>query len=137
MTPEILLKRSNLSITDSRVKILELFVNRQGALNHSTIEKNISSGMDRVTIYRTLQVFVDKGIIHTIPTNDNSISYALCRENTCTAGHHHDNHVHFICTVCDITTCLDHITIPAVKLPPGFASQQFEMIISGVCNRCN
>jgi len=137
MTPETLLKRNHLSITDSRMKILELFVNRHGALNHATIEKNVGAGMDRVTIYRTLQAFVDKGILHTIPTNDNSIRYALCKEDTCTAGQHHDNHVHFICTICSDTTCLDHTTIPDVKLPEGFLAQQFEMVIKGVCNQCN
>lgn len=137
MTPETLLKRNKLSITDSRMKILELFVNGTGALTHGAIEKSIGAGMDRVTIYRTLQSFVDKGLIHTIPTSDNSVSYALCKEDTCSAGHHHDNHVHFICTLCKSTTCLDHITIPQVQLPAGFTSQQFDMVISGVCNRCN
>ncbi len=137
MSPETLLKRNKLSITDSRMKILGLFVNGNGALTHGAIEKSIGAGMDRVTIYRTLQSFVDKGLIHTIPTPDNSVSYALCKEDTCTAGHHHDNHVHFICTICKSATCLDHITIPQVHLPEGFTSQQFDMVISGVCNRCN
>ncbi len=130
-----ILKRNDLSITDSRKKILGLFVNHTGALNHGAIEKSIGDEMDRVTIYRTLQVFVDKGLIHTIPTNDNSISYALCKDH-CEAGHHHDNHVHFICTTCSNTTCLDDVTIPEVKLPKGFKPHHAEMVVSGVCKDC-
>jgi len=130
-----ILKRSDLSVTESRRKILELFLNHAGALNHGTIERTIGDEMDRVTIYRTLQVFVDKGIVHTIPTNDNSISYALCKDQ-CEAGHHHDNHVHFVCDSCGSTTCLDDVTIPEVKLPKGFKPNHAEMVVSGVCVDC-
>jgi len=130
-----ILKRNDLSVTDSRKKILELFLKQNGALNHGVIEKSIGDDMDRVTIYRTLQVFVDKGIIHTIPTNDNSIRYALCKDH-CEAGHHHDNHVHFVCDSCHITTCLDHVTIPEVVLPEGFKPKHAEMVVSGICKEC-
>src|SRR5215210_5463635 len=91
-----ILKRSQLSVTESRRKILELFQYNNGALAHADIEKKTGEHFDRVTIYRTLQTFVEKGIIHTIPTADNSVLYALCKDS-CTAGHHHVNHVHFIC----------------------------------------
>lgn len=70
-------------------------------------------------VYRTLQSFVEKGLIHLIPTTDNAIKYALCKDD-CEAGHHHDNHVHFVCDECGKTTCLDEVTIPSVKLPKGF-----------------
>ena len=130
-----ILKRNELSVTDSRKRILELFFKQNGALNHGVIEKSIGEEMDRVTIYRTLQVFVDKGIIHTIPTNDNSIRYALCKDQ-CEAGHHHDNHVHFVCNTCHNTTCLDDITIPEVRLPKGFAPKSVEMVVSGTCKDC-
>ena len=75
-----LLKRNSLSVTDSRKKILQLFVEQAGALAHGDIEKRAGEKFDRVTVYRTLQTFVDKGIIHTIPTADNSIRYALCKD---------------------------------------------------------
>jgi Fur family ferric uptake transcriptional regulator len=69
-----LLKRSNLSITDSRKKILESFFQENSALAHADIEDHVGEDFDRVTIYRTLQTFVDKGIIHTIPTPENAAS---------------------------------------------------------------
>jgi Fur family ferric uptake transcriptional regulator len=76
-----ILKRHQLSVTDSRKKILELFQVTNGALAHADIEKKTGEMFDRVTIYRTLQTFVDKGIIHTIPTADNSVLYALCKDD--------------------------------------------------------
>ena len=130
-----ILKRNGLSITESRKKILELFLDSDGALAHADIEKNTDTSFDRVTVYRTLQTFVDKGIIHQIPTTDNSVLYALCKHN-CEQGHHHDNHVHFICNVCDKTFCLDDVTVPDVKLPNGFTPAQAAMVVTGVCLDC-
>jgi Fur family ferric uptake transcriptional regulator len=130
-----ILKRNQLSVTDSRKKILELFLTSPGALAHADIEKNTGEVFDRVTVYRTLQTFVEKGIIHNIPTTDNSILYALCKHD-CEAGHHHDNHVHFICDKCSKTICLDDVTIPEVKLPKGFTPKHAEMVVNGVCDDC-
>jgi Fur family transcriptional regulator, ferric uptake regulator len=130
------LKRNQLSITDSRKKILELFMRSNSALAHADIEKQSGTEFDRVTIYRTLQTFVEKGIIHTIPTTDNSVQYALCKD-ACTEGHHHDNHVHFMCDDCGTTYCLDHVTVPAINLPAGFKVTQTDVVISGKCMNCD
>ena len=130
-----ILKKNGLSVTDGRKKILDLFLDAEGALAHADIEKQTDAAFDRVTVYRTLQTFVDKGIIHQIPTTDNSILYALCKHN-CEAGHHHDNHVHFICNNCSKTICLDDVTVPEVKLPKGFKPTQSAMVVTGICDEC-
>lgn len=129
------LKNSQLSITENRVKILELFQNNDKALSHADIEKMSGKYFDRVTVYRTLQTFVDKGIIHTIPTADNSIMYALCKE-ACAQGHHHDDHVHFICEECGTTYCLESVTVPVVNIPKGFSVHQTNVLVNGICKKC-
>ena len=134
-TIDDILKRNQLSVTDSRKKILELFQEKNRALAHSDIEKSAGEKFDRVTVYRTLQTFVEKGIIHNIPTPDNSILYALCKDE-CTTGHHHDNHVHFICDQCGVTYCLDSVVTPEVKLPPGFKPNEINVVAKGVCGNC-
>jgi Fur family ferric uptake transcriptional regulator len=132
---DYILKRNQLSVTGSRKKILELFLASKGALAHGDIEKRTGEKFDRVTVYRTLQVFLEKGIIHNIPTADNSVRYALCHSN-CSEGHHHDNHVHFVCNICGNTTCLSDVTIPSVKLPSGFRPEDYQMVVNGICKDC-
>lgn len=131
-----LLKRNSLSITDSRKKILHLFLEQTGALAHGDIEKRAGEKFDRVTVYRTLQTFVDKGIVHIIPTADNSIRYALCKDE-CSEGHHHDHHVHFVCSTCNNTYCLDDVVTPEIKLPKGYSAEQVEVVVEGTCKNCN
>jgi Fur family ferric uptake transcriptional regulator len=130
-----ILKRSKLSVTASRKKILNLFLQQAGALAHGDIEKKAGDHFDRVTVYRTLQAFVEKGIIHIIPTADNSIRYALCK-NDCEEGHHHDHHVHFVCSNCNNTYCLDDVVTPEIKLPKGYTSSQIEVVVEGICKQC-
>jgi Fur family ferric uptake transcriptional regulator len=130
----IILRRKNLSSTESRKKILSLFLNSHDALAHGDIEQKAAEKFDRVTIYRTLQTFVEKGIIHTIPTPDNSIRYALCKD--CSEGHHHDEHVHFVCSTCNATICLDDVVSPQINLPAGYVADNVQVIINGVCKNC-
>jgi Fur family transcriptional regulator, ferric uptake regulator len=130
-----ILKKNRLSNTDSRRAILEIFLQSDNALAHHDIEKITGDRFDRVTVYRTLQTFIDNGIVHTIPSADNATRYALCREN-CSQGHHHDNHIHFICENCGKTTCLDDTHIPSVKLPRGYSATEINMIVNGVCKEC-
>lgn len=130
-----ILKRNQLSVTASREKILHLFLEQPGALAHGDIEKRAGEKFDRVTVYRTLQTFVEKGIIHTIPTPDNSVRYALCKDN-CEAGHHHDQHIHFVCRQCGQTFCLDDVVTPEIKLPQGYSTDHIEVVVNGICREC-
>ena len=70
--PDIL-KRNSLSITDGRMKILELFYNSDGALAHADIEKKTGLAVARVTVHRPLQTFVENGIIHQDTATDHSL----------------------------------------------------------------
>jgi Fur family transcriptional regulator, ferric uptake regulator len=130
-----ILRRRNLSVTDSRKKILSIFLAHHDALAHGDIEKKAGEKFDRVTVYRTLQTFVEKGILHTIPTPDNSVLYALCKD--CDEGHHHDDHVHFICTNCTKTYCLDGVVSPRLELPEGYKAESVQVLINGVCRECS
>lgn len=130
-----ILHHRQLSSTESRRKILSLFLNSHDALTHGDIEKEVGDKYDRVTIYRTLQTFEEKGIIHSIPTADNSILYALCKE--CEEGHHHDDHVHFICTNCERTICLDDVVSPRIELPQGYITNSVQVVIHGTCRDCS
>lgn len=129
------LRRNNLSITESRKKILSLFLAAPDALAHGDIERKAGEKFDRVTVYRTLQTFVEKGIVHTIPTAENSVLYALCK--ACTEGHHHDDHVHFVCSNCNSTICLDDVVSPNIDLPQGYVAQNVQVVINGICKSCN
>lgn len=134
-TSDRLLRNFNLRSTPNRQIILHLFMKRDHALSHGDIEKEIEDDLDRVTVYRTLKTFLNKGLIHKVLDDEGSPKYALCN-NTCTRTAHHHNHVHFKCTQCGQTNCLN-IEVPAVKLPKNYKVEEVNLLIQGVCDQCS
>lgn len=130
-----ILKESNLRSTSSRSKILGLFLNNPHALSYSDIEKEVAANYDRVTVYRTLKSFLDKGIIHKILDDKGGLKYGLCSDLCTNAKHQHD-HVHFKCTHCGQTSCLDKVEIPNINLPHGYKVDEINLLIQGTCSNC-
>lgn len=131
---EQILSDFKLRATPSRSDILTMFIQQPHALSHADIEKEVSPRYDRVTVYRTLKTFLDKGIIHKVLDDSGSPKYALCSA-TCLEEHHH-NHVHFKCSRCGQTNCLETIEIPVVSLPDGYRASEVNLLIRGICKIC-
>lgn len=129
-----ILKDFKLRSTPSRAAILQAFLTHPYALSHHDVETEVPASFDRVTVYRTLKTFLDKGLIHKVLDDTGGMKYALCNEACSTANHHHD-HVHFKCTRCGQTSCLQ-IEIPGIKLPSGFQASEVNLLIQGVCANC-
>jgi Fur family ferric uptake transcriptional regulator len=129
-----LLQSFKLRSTPTRQEVLHLFLKKEYALSHGDIEKAIHNDLDRVTVYRTLKTFLDKGLIHKVLDDAGSLKYALCNEACATGGHHHD-HVHFKCDRCGQTHCLE-VEIPSISLPKGYRSHEINLLIQGICDRC-
>lgn len=134
-TVEQILKEHHLSVTDGRRIILDLFMHADQALANAEIEKKCKGIFDRMSIYRTLQSFVKKNIIHIIPTSDDTIKYALSKVNP-EKKERLFSHVHFVCSNCKKTICLNMINIPEIILPDGFKIRNCEVLIKGVCADC-
>jgi Fur family ferric uptake transcriptional regulator len=133
---ERLLRDHSLRLTQGRADILSVFLNKNVAIAHSHIEEEVDGKYDRVTIYRTLKSFLSKGIIHKVIDDSGVMHYALCDESCSESDHQHD-HIHFKCTSCGNTLCLDHVHIPKVELPKGFVFGESNYLISGTCQSCN
>ena len=129
-----ILKDFKLRSTPKRVAILHAFLKRDYALSHGDVEREVPTNFDRVTVYRTLKTFLDKGLIHKVLDDEGGMKYALCKE-ACTAAHHHHDHVHFKCTKCGQTSCLS-VDIPGIKLPKGYTAKELNLLIQGICENC-
>lgn len=135
ITPQNILKTHKLRITNCRLDIIQKFLDRQVALAHSDLEDSLQNQFDRVTIYRTLNTFLEQDIIHKVLDDSGSTKYALCSPDE---AHEHDHeHVHFKCEKCGETSCLEAIHLPPVQLPPGYKKNDMSLLITGTCQKCN
>lgn len=129
-----ILKTHNLRITDCRLDVMQLFLKEKSALSQGDLESRFSQ-YDRVTLYRTLNSFLDSGILHRIPNENGTATYGLCHE-TCTPEHHAHNHIHFKCNNCGQIECLDDKTVPKVTVPSGYEIEHVNLIVDGICAEC-
>ncbi len=133
---ENILKKHQLRHTECREEVLNVFENSETALSHGDLEDQVNHKFDRVTIYRTLKTFLEKGLLHKILDSDGSTRYALCNHDQCSQKEHHHDHVHFKCNQCGNTTCLESVHIPEISLPNGYLRAEINMLVQGQCPTC-
>ena len=129
-----LLKNKKLSETPFRKEVLAIFTKYNNAIPLSVIEKELHK-FNRITLYRTIKIFIEKGIIHEISLNGNISNFALCKEECDTNAHYHQ-HIHFKCNSCEIVFCVEVDKFPTIKLPE-YIIEQLEIQATGLCQKCN
>ena len=131
-----ILRSHELRPTKIRIAVIDLLQNDTSALSHSEIEKRLEMNVDRVTLFRTLNNFTEKNIVHRI-VNDNSVaSYALCDLEKCTVEGHSDKHVHFKCDQCGKIYCVALNNSFYPKISTDFVITEWKISVEGICYSC-
>ncbi|MFA8450749.1 MAG: Fur family transcriptional regulator [Bacteroidales bacterium] len=128
-------KSKKLRLTAMRLLIFKSLLRRSNAFALTDVENELEL-IDRTTLYRTIKKFEEKGIVHQIDDGTGIIKYALCKEG-CTCDLENDLHLHFHCVKCGETTCLTDYRIPKISIPEGFVAENVNLVVKGVCNKCN
>ena len=134
-TIEQLLASKNIRVTAMRLLIYKFLAEKQVAATLSDIE-NAFEKADRTTLYRTVKTFVEKDIVHQIDDGTGTVKYALC-EQGCSCEIETDLHLHFHCNNCNETVCLTEHKIPKIKVPDGYVSENINLVIKGMCDKCS
>lgn len=119
--------------TASQTAILDILQSESEALNHEGISSRLAETMDRVTIYRILNRFVDDGLVHRIVADDGRQYFASC-EAGCGHGKADHGHLHFRCVLCDKVECLTETV--DFRLPKGYHADNYNIMLSGTCGSC-
>ncbi|HET8859875.1 Fur family transcriptional regulator [Marivirga sp.] len=129
------LQEKNIRPTAMRLLVLEALLGQEVAISLTDLEKEVEKS-DRVTLFRTLKTFQENGLVHSIDDGTGAPKYALCEEG-CECNIESDLHVHFHCHVCNETLCLPKYKIPEIKLPKNFISEEANLVVKGVCEKCS
>lgn len=132
---EKILDNNNVKPTAMRLLVLQFLLNRNTAVSLTNIEEYFDNS-ERTTLYRTLKTFVENNIAHKIDDGTGVTKYALCEEN-CNCDIGNDLHLHFHCTNCNETVCITDYKIPTINLPNGYASEDVNLVVRGICVKCN
>src|SRR5688572_18057217 len=87
--------------TAMRLLVLQYLAKQTHSVSLNDIEAEMNHS-DRITVYRTLKTFQEKGLVHRIEDGTGSAKFALCYDE-CEVSCKHDLHIHFYCTSCKET----------------------------------
>lgn len=120
--------------TAVRILILKAMIESSEAFSLSDLEIKLDT-IDKSTLSRTIHLFHEKLLIHSIDDGSGSIKYSVCDDKCmCDLS---DLHVHFYCQNCKKTYCLENISIPKVQLPPKFLLESVNFVLKGLCDHCS
>lgn len=127
------LKRSGIKLTHQRLEIYKELANSCDHPDAVTIFKGVRKRVPTIsldTVYRTLWLFLDLGIITTLGTN-----HKKTRFDANMKAHHH-----FVCSNCGKTLDFYNKEFDRLKIPQNTKLigdvQNTQVIVKGVCNQC-
>ena len=118
--------------TKSVNSLINIFDRKNAAISAVDLIEQVSSEMNKTTVYRILERLEEDGLIHSFTGKDGLRWYAPCKG--CDSEEHTHNHPHIQCKDCGKMTCLEEeIQIPTV---PGFEVSRAEILLIGRCQDC-
>ena len=133
---EQMLQDVNLDATENRLHVLEVVGSNNYPLSAADIFKTLerSSTINKVTVYRILDLLVEHELVERISTGGRASYYGLA------PNEHHRPHPHFYCKRCGRMDCLnpESLDIDTGALLKTFPGQidKVEVRVDGVCSNC-
>lgn len=124
------LQNVHLAATPARIETIRLFESHKKPLDAQHIIKHVlKKGIDRVTVFRNLNTFVEKGLLTKLEFGEGKARYELAKV------HHH----HIICESCgkmkDVQDIVPHIE-EKVGNQTGFLVKRHSLEFFGLCKDC-
>lgn len=120
--------------TSNRILVMKELMKATHPVSLADLEASLGFSMDKASIFRTLELFSEKDVVHVIEDGSRSLKYELCHSST-----HHtisDQHIHFYCEQCKKTYCFETTNVPIVTIPDGFHPHTINYMIKGICPKC-
>jgi Fur family transcriptional regulator, ferric uptake regulator len=139
-TPAELLKQIGLRRTPVRLGVLNVLAASPQPLDVQQVLEKLPDHTDTVTVYRTLNTFTAKKVVHRVRGDARTWRYALSPTDPAEKAMPHA-HPHFVCEACGTVECLESSQIPAslvrsLRVDDQYAIRYPEVVLHGVCPRC-
>jgi len=130
---EHLLEEHGVKATPNRLLVARALANAGRPLSLMELEAELET-IDKSAIFRTLGAFKDAHLVHVLEDSGEGVRYELCHSHH--DDHDDDVHVHFYCTKCHRTFCLEDTPVPPVQVPEGYEVESVSYLLKGVCPEC-
>jgi len=129
-----LLRESGVRATRVRLQVLEALIRTGYPVSQPDLARLPKlRACDRVTLYRTLNLLRDSGLVHAIQGIDGT--WRFCAQEPGAAGCPGD-HPHFLCRHCGRMICLTGQRLSHVDVPPDVQVRGKQLVAYGLCGAC-
>ena len=132
---ETILISRGIKPTANRILVIRELMKASRPVNLASLEILLGFSMDKASIFRVLELFAEKDVVHVIEDGSRSLKYELCN-----SGNKHsisDQHAHFYCEHCKETYCITTAQVPIIDVPEGFSPHSINYMIKGLCPKCS
>ena len=132
----MILESAGLEPTDNRIRVIEVIGNNGYPLTAADVFKTVerTQSINRVTVYRILDLLAEKNIIERLSTGGRAACYGMAPNK------HHLSHPHFYCTECGQMDCLSpgSMSVRIDNLEKTFPGEidRVEVRVDGRCKNC-
>lgn len=128
-----MLREAGIRPTPVRILVLRILSNAGRPLSALEIERGLET-VDRSSITRTLASFTKERLINAISDGSSARRYEIRNDHRSLSPG--DQHAHFHCRRCGVTTCLHNIMPEVPELPEGYDAENVTYVITGICPNC-
>lgn len=133
MSLEELLEHHGVKPTANRLLIARALQDANRPLSLMELETQLET-IDKSNVFRALAAFREAHLVHVLEDAGDGVRYELCHSHD--EEHDDDVHVHFYCTRCHKTYCLEDTPVPPVAVPEGFNPESVSYLVKGICPEC-
>jgi Fur family ferric uptake transcriptional regulator len=133
-SPERLLERRGLRPTPQRVGVLHELASERDDVTAQELHRRMrerGSGIGLATVYRTLSLLREKGVVDALTHRPGELCYRVCG-----AEHHH----HLVCSSChrvvELGGCELDAWLADAAGKHGFVATGHHLEVTGVCESC-
>ena len=123
-------------LTGPRLAILELLAREKGHFSVAAIYSRTrleNQGIGIATVYRTVELFLEKGILRVLTRKDSQPVFELNRPG--------DHHHHLICKSCgritEFDSCNFQLITGEIEKATGFKIEEHTLEAYGLCPKCS
>jgi Fur family ferric uptake transcriptional regulator len=121
--------------TRQRVTVLAELMQERDDVTAQGLHERLRAGGERLglaTVYRTLRLLADEGVVDTLSHRPGELCYRWCGE-----GHHHH---HLVCSSChrvvELGDCELDPWLERISARHGFVATEHHLEVSGLCGDC-
>ncbi|ACZ19825.1 Fur family transcriptional regulator [Thermanaerovibrio acidaminovorans] len=133
MEVDPLFRLRGVRLTDLRRRLFVALRSAGRPLSYQEIIAGLEPKVDKVTLYRNLDVLLTGRLIHRVLGLDGAFRYCANPASQCGCP---GDHPHGLCLRCGRMWCFDGEPMPRVMVPEGFKVEGKQMVVFGICADC-